>query len=51
LQDLLRAVEQPLGPVIDSLAGEPDLEPHALAEGDRVITRGLGRRRRRLARA
>jgi len=43
-EDLLRAVERPLGPVIDSLAGLPDLEPQALAPGDRVITRGQGPR-------
>lgn len=45
-EDLLRAVERPLGPVIDSLAGAPDLEPHALEPADRVITRGQGRRLR-----
>jgi phenylalanine-4-hydroxylase len=46
-EDLLRAVERPLGPVIDSLAGEPDLEPHALDPSDRVISRGRGPRLRR----
>jgi phenylalanine-4-hydroxylase len=43
-EDLLRAVERPLGPVIDGLADLPDLEPHALAPADRVITRGRGPR-------
>jgi phenylalanine-4-hydroxylase len=43
-EDLLRAVERPLGPVIDGLAGEPDLEPHALEPGDRVVTHGQGPR-------
>ena len=43
-EDLLGAVERPLGPVIDSLAGEPDLEPHALIPDDQVITRGQGPR-------
>lgn len=45
-EDLLRAVERPLGPVIDSLAGLSDLEPHALEPADRVITRGQGPRLR-----
>jgi phenylalanine-4-hydroxylase len=45
-EDLLHAVERPLGPVIDSLAGAPDLEAHALEPADRVITRGRGPRRR-----
>jgi phenylalanine-4-hydroxylase len=45
-EDLLLAVERPLGPVIDGLAGEPDLEPHVLDAADRVITRGRGPRRR-----
>jgi phenylalanine-4-hydroxylase len=43
-EDLLRAVERPLGPMIDGLAGLPDLEPHALDPADRVITRGRGPR-------
>jgi phenylalanine-4-hydroxylase len=43
-EDLLRAVERPLCPVIDGLAGLPDLAPHALEPGDRVITRGQGPR-------
>lgn len=43
-EDLLRAVERPLGPVIHSLADQPDLEPHALDPADRVITRGRGKR-------
>ena len=46
-EDLLRAVERPLHPVIDALAGLPDLEPHALVPADRVITRGQGVRIRR----
>jgi phenylalanine-4-hydroxylase len=45
-EDLLRAIERPLEPVIDSLAGLPDLEPHALDPADRVITCGQGPRRR-----
>jgi len=45
-EDLLGAVERPLGPVIDGLAGLPDLEPHALEPADPVITRGQGPRRR-----
>lgn len=48
-EDLLRAVERPLGPVIAGLAGAPDLEPHALDPADRVITRGQGPRRHRAA--
>jgi phenylalanine-4-hydroxylase len=48
-EDLLGAVERPLGPVIDRLAGLPDLEPHALDPADRVITRGQGPRLRRRA--
>jgi phenylalanine-4-hydroxylase len=48
-EDLLRAVDRPLGPVIDSLAGEPDLEPYALDPADRVITRGRGPRLHRQA--
>ena len=48
-EDLLRAVDRPLGPVIDSLAGEPDVEPDALDPADRVITRGQGPRVRRRA--
>jgi len=46
-EDLLSAVERPLGPVIDSLAREPDLEPHALEPTDRVISRGQGPRHRK----
>jgi len=42
--DLLRAVERPLGPAIECLRGLPDLEPHALIASDRVITRGRGPR-------
>jgi phenylalanine-4-hydroxylase len=45
-EDLLHAVEGPLGPVMDSLAGLPDLEPHALELSDRVLTRGQGPRKR-----
>ena len=48
-EDLLRAVDRPLGLVIDSLAGEPDVEPDALDPADRVITRGQGPRVRRRA--
>jgi phenylalanine-4-hydroxylase len=45
-EDLVGAVDRPVGPMIDSLAGLPDLEPHALDPADRVITRGQGPRLR-----
>jgi phenylalanine-4-hydroxylase len=45
-EDLLAAVERPLGPSIEGLAGMADLEPHDLEAGDRVITHGQGRRSR-----
>ena len=48
-EDLSRAVDRRLGPVIDSLAREADLEPDALDPGDRVITRGQGPRPGRAA--
>src|SRR6185312_10033574 len=44
-EDLLGAVERPLAPVIDSVAGLPDLESHALESADRIVTRGQGPRR------
>ena len=43
-EDLLRAVERPLGPVIDGLVGLADLEPWALDPADRAISRGQGPR-------
>lgn len=49
--DLLGAVERPLGPVIADVSGAPDLEPHDLDPADQVITRGQGRRLGRAAHA
>lgn len=43
-EDLLRAVDQPLKPLIVAAERMADLEPHDLAPGDHVLTRGGGGR-------
>jgi phenylalanine-4-hydroxylase len=46
-EDLLQALDQPLPQIMADLRAAPDLEPHALVPGDRIVTRGAGRRDRR----
>jgi phenylalanine-4-hydroxylase len=39
-QSLLDACYQDFGPIYDRLTGQPTLEPHEIAPGDHIVTRG-----------